>query len=64
MADTDSVMPEGERIRRAVTWMADVLRENPERDRKDVVREAEIRFDLTPKECRFLESEVRSMVDS
>lgn len=55
MADTDSVMPEGERIRRAVTWVADMLREHPERDRGELVREAEIRFDLTPKECRFLE---------
>ena len=57
MSETDSVMPEGERIRRAVAWVAETLREHPERPRIEVVREAEVRFDLTPKECRFLEQE-------
>ncbi len=58
MADTECVTPHGERLRKAVVWVSEVLREKPERDRREVIREAEVRFDLTPKECRFLDQEL------
>jgi len=47
-------MPEGDRIRKAVRWISGMVQEYPERDRKAIIEEAEIRFDLTPKECQFL----------
>ena len=58
MADTNKVTPKGDKIRKAVAWVADTLTQYPERTRKEVLREAETRFDLNPKECRFLEQEV------
>ena len=52
---SDGIQPEGERIRKAVRWIIEVLREEKERKRRDVIEEAERRFDLTPLECEFLE---------
>ncbi len=51
---TEQIMPEGDRIRKAVQWISGMVQEHPERDRKSIIEEAEIRFDLTPKECQFL----------
>lgn len=57
MGDTDAVQPQGDKIRKAVRWISETLREHPEKSRAIVVKEAEIRFDLTPRECTFLDQE-------
>jgi len=54
----DSIHPEGERIRKAVRWIIEVLRDEKVRSRRDVIEEAERRFDLTPLECEFLEKKL------
>lgn len=51
---TEQIQPEGDRIRKAVTWISGMVQEHPEKSREDIIQEAEIRFDLTPKECLFL----------
>jgi len=58
MGDTDTTQPQGDKIRKAVRWLSDMLREHPEKTRAAVVKEAEVRFDLTPRECDFLEQEL------
>ena len=57
MGDTETTQPQGDKIRKAVRWISDTLREQPEKPRATVVKEAEIRFDLTPRECTFLDQE-------
>ncbi len=52
---SEGIQPEGERIRKAVRWIIEVLREEKDRKRRDVIEEAERRFDLSPLECEFLE---------
>lgn len=47
--------PQGERLRKAVRWLTDTVQAHPERPRRELIREAEIRFDLTPRESEFLE---------
>ena len=39
----------------------EVLREEEGRTRKEVIEEAERRFDLSPLECEFLERELASV---
>jgi len=56
MGEAEELQPPGDKIRKAVRWMCDVLAEHPEKERLAVIREAEIRFDLSPRECRFLDS--------
>jgi hypothetical protein len=45
-----TLMPQGERVRQAVRWVSDHLREDPGRSRGALVRAAVLRFDLNPKE--------------
>ncbi len=56
MAETN-VKPEGEKIRQALRWVSDTIQSSPEKDRATVLRDAQIRFDLSPKECEFLNKE-------
>ena len=55
MGDVDKIMPSGDKLKKAVRWISDTLLEHPEKTRKQVIREAELRFDLTPTECEFLD---------
>ena len=52
---SQGIQPEGERIRKAVRWIIEILREEKGRTRRAVIEEAEKRFDLSPIECEFLE---------
>jgi hypothetical protein len=49
-----AIMPEGERIRRAIKWIAAEIEENPGQSYHKLAREALARFDLSPKEGEFL----------
>ncbi len=51
---TEDLLPEGEKIRKAVRWFAEMIKEHPEKPSKEILLEAEIKFDLSPKECEFL----------
>ncbi|MCF6289575.1 MAG: hypothetical protein L3J03_01015 [Desulfobacterales bacterium] len=57
MTPTSDLQPSGERIRQALCWVSDILAAYPEKKRRAVLKEAEIRFDLTPRECEFLNKE-------
>lgn len=57
MGAADTTQPQGDKIRKAVRWISDMLREHPDKSRAAVIKEAEIRFDLTPRECTFLDQE-------
>jgi hypothetical protein len=35
---------------------------NPQKNRLDILREAEIKFDLSPRECEFVESKLNEAV--
>ncbi len=58
MGENDKVQPHGDKIRKAVQWISDMVREHPEKTREAIIKEAETRFDLTPKECTFLDKEL------
>ncbi len=51
----DSRLPTGsDKVKKALCWMSEELLSNPLKKRDAVIREAEIRFDLSPAECEFL----------
>ncbi len=52
---TEELLPEGEKLRKAVKWLSDMVKEHPEKSRKEIILDAEVRFDLSPKECDFLQ---------
>ncbi|OQX05543.1 MAG: hypothetical protein BWK76_27340 [Desulfobulbaceae bacterium A2] len=55
MGKTSSIQPPATALKKALLWVGDTLREHPEKSRQNVLREAAIRFDLTPRECEFIE---------
>ena len=54
MSEVDTLQPSGEKIRRAVLWISETVKAHPEKKRQDILREAQIRFDLSPRECEFV----------
>ena len=46
---------QSETLKKALLWVADTLRDHPEKERLAVLHEAQLRYDLTPLECEFLE---------
>ena len=56
MADTDSIQPPGEKMRKTLRWISETLAEHPEKTRHQIIQAAQVRFDLTPKECSFLDA--------
>ncbi len=53
--DCDSRLPTGnDKMKKALRWMSEELLNNPQKKRGMVIKEAEIRFDLSPAECEFL----------
>jgi hypothetical protein len=50
----NTIMPEGESIRRAVKWISGELQENQNKSHQKLVNDAVLRFDLSPKETEFL----------
>lgn len=60
MGETEKLRPSGDKIRKAVRWISDTVREHPEKSRPQIIKEAEVRFDLTPRECAFLDKELEA----
>lgn len=53
--DGDGRLPTGrDKVKKALRWMSEELLNHPQKKRDAVLREAEIRFDLSPAECEFL----------
>lgn len=49
-----SVQPDGEEIRKAVKWVSEKRKFEPEKDLNKIIEKACIKFDLSPKEAEFL----------
>ncbi|MBA3015996.1 MAG: hypothetical protein KKD63_12750 [Proteobacteria bacterium] len=54
MAETDCIKPPGDKIRQALQWLGEAMQNRPETKRRQLLEEAEIRFNLSPRECEFL----------
>jgi hypothetical protein len=55
MSDHSPLTTPSNNLKKAITWLAETVQDHPQRSRKDVLRAAELRFDLTPLECNFLD---------
>ncbi len=51
---SNSMSPPGDKMKKVLCWASEYLREHPEKTRREVFEEAEVRFDLSPFECEFL----------
>ncbi len=44
----------GDKTRQALAELADLLLQSPDKSRQALLKQVEIKYDLTPKECEFL----------
>ncbi|RLB42662.1 MAG: hypothetical protein DRH12_05150 [Deltaproteobacteria bacterium] len=51
-----TIMPKGEKLRNAVKWISEKLKEEPNRTPQQMIPLASERFNLSPKEENFLVS--------
>ncbi len=49
-----SIQPEGEDLRKAVKWVSEERKFSPGKNLKQLVEEAGLKFDLSPKDQEFL----------
>ena len=49
-----TVQPQGEQLKKAVQWISEKRKEDPDVRPAKLVDEAGFRFDLSPKDCEFL----------
>ena len=49
-----SILPEGEQLRRAIKWISDQRSENPKASLPELIGEACLKFDLSPKDSDLL----------
>jgi hypothetical protein len=49
-----SILPEGEQLRRAVKWISDERSDHPETSLSELIGDACLKFDLSPKDADVL----------
>jgi hypothetical protein len=55
MAQVEEIVPSGDKMKKTLCWISEMLKAHPEKSRQQIISEAEIRFDLSPKECDFID---------
>jgi len=63
MSDVEKLQPAGEKMRRVVLWISETVQTSPQKNRLAILREAEIKFDLSPRECEFIESKLNEAMN-
>jgi len=63
MGDVKAVPGMSANLKKAVCWLSETVQDHPERNRDDIIVEAELRFDLTPRECEFLDKNFRKLTE-
>jgi len=54
-----TVQPEGEELRKAVKWISEARRDEPEKRLSKLIEEACMQFDLSPIEAEFLQKTLK-----
>ena len=54
-----TIHPPGDKIQKAIREFSELLEENPDTERRKLIERVVKRFDLSPKECDFLERHLK-----
>ncbi|WP_456473412.1 hypothetical protein [Desulfolithobacter sp.] len=55
MGDAQCTQPPSANLKKALRWVSEMVQSDCKKNRAQLIREAELRFDLTPVECEFLD---------
>lgn len=50
----ETTQPHGEKLRKTIKWISETQLDHPEIKRREIIQQAQIRFNLSPKDCEFL----------
>ncbi|MDD3815073.1 MAG: hypothetical protein PHZ02_10540 [Desulfocapsaceae bacterium] len=56
-AQTPTQRP-GDKMKKAICAFSELIREHPDKSRVSLLHQVEIQFDLSPKECEFLDNKL------
>jgi hypothetical protein len=59
MSAVEEILPAGEKMKKTLCWISEMIKAHPEKSRQQIISEAVIRFDLSPKECDFIDRKIR-----
>lgn len=59
MSSVDEILPSGDKMKKTLRWISEMLQTHPEKNRQQIISEAQIRFDLSPRECDFIDRKLR-----
>ena len=62
MAEFNTIQPPSANLKKAICWLSETVQSHPEKSRKQILEEAELRFDLTPRECEFLHTNFQKVL--
>lgn len=54
MSSDTPLSSRSDKLKNAITWVAEVMQANPELNRSKVLNDALLRYDLSPADCEFL----------
>ncbi|MFC1826405.1 hypothetical protein ACFLZQ_00530 [Thermodesulfobacteriota bacterium] len=60
MPSIDAILPSSDKMKKTLCWISEMIKEHPEKNRQQIISEAEMRFDLSPKECDFIDRKLRN----
>ncbi|MBM9511615.1 hypothetical protein [Desulfogranum marinum] len=60
MNDNTSLYSRSDKIKKALLWLSETQEKKPGAKRQKLLQEAEIRFDLSPADCTFLDKNFSS----
>jgi hypothetical protein len=63
MGDTNSIQGLSANLKKALCWISETIQSHPEKSRLNIITEAELRFDLTPREGEFLNTNFTNLTE-
>lgn len=54
-----SIHPPGDKVKMAIREFSEKVQEFPEKKRQEILQEVELKYDLSPQECEFLNNHFR-----
>jgi len=56
-----TIYPPGDKLQKAIKEFSELLQEKPEKTRRQLLHEVELQYDLSPKDCEFLNRHFEKM---
>ncbi|MDH4319005.1 MAG: hypothetical protein OEV64_11480 [Desulfobulbaceae bacterium] len=63
MASSEGIITPSTNLKNAIRYLSEAVAEHPEIKRKEILSKAELRFDLTPRECEFLNANFQKVIE-